>query len=238
MDDIAELRNEAARTPIHGVWAKGGAVFSRLSDDTVHGLEGRTIATFGDAATVGMWAFATGAWVSGLFQVGLLPAGQMTLLCPVLLVYAGPVLLVAGLLLFRRNNSFLASGFCSFGAFNFTRGVLLLFAAQGTVPGGPTGSVVEGVMFEVFAYIALSLLIGALRMNAVMVLVCICTSIGFGLGGLPFLTDHVAAGLWGQLGQVGGYFMLASGTAAFYGGSALLVNTAWQRTILPIGGRA
>ena len=54
MDDIAELRSEAARNQIHGVWAKGGPVFSQLSEETVHGLEGRTIASFGDAATLGM----------------------------------------------------------------------------------------------------------------------------------------------------------------------------------------
>jgi hypothetical protein len=48
MDDIRELRSEAAATPVSGVWARGGLVFSHLSEDTVNGLEGAAIATFGE----------------------------------------------------------------------------------------------------------------------------------------------------------------------------------------------
>jgi uncharacterized protein len=237
MDDIVELRAEAAATPVHGVWARGGPVFSHLSDETVHALEGRTIASFGDAATVGLWAFATGSLTAGLFQSELFPADQMVLLCPLLLAYSGPVLFIAGLFLFRRNNSFLGSSFCSFGAFNLTRGLLILCEARGWLPSGGIANSLQGVMIEVFAYIALSLFIGALRMNAVLSLVLVCTFVGFGLSGLPFLTGQMNQGLWVESGKIGGYFMLAAGLFAFYGGSAVLVNTAWQRAVLPLGGR-
>jgi len=39
------------------------------------------------------------------------------------------------------------------------------------------------------------------------------------------------------LGRIGGFFMIASAAFAFYGGSANLVNTAWRRMALPIGGQ-
>ncbi|HEY6578007.1 MAG TPA: GPR1/FUN34/YaaH family transporter [Rhizomicrobium sp.] len=238
MDDIAELRAEAASVPVHGVWTRGGPVFSNLSDDTVRGLEARSIATFGDSATVGVWAFATGAWMTGLFQAGLLPVRDLTNLFPVLLVYAGLVLFVSGLFLFRRNNTFLASSFCSFGAFNLTRGVVLLCENRGLFPAGGVTDILQGVMFEAFAWIALSLLIGAVRMNVVLVLVWLCAFAGFALSGLWFINNSPAQGIWSQLGCVGGYFVLAAGTFAFYAGSAFLINTAWQRNVLPIGGKA
>lgn len=238
MSDIAELRSEAARTPMHGVWAKGGPVFSHLSDETVHALEGRTIASFGDAATLGMWSFATGAWITGLFQSDLLPTEQISLLFPVLLVYAGLVQFVAGLLLFRRNNSYLATVACSFGAFNLTRSVLLLAQNRGIVPPGGVGFVLEGCLMESFAYIALSLFIGTLRENVVAVLILICTFTGFALGGLPFLTNQTSSEVWAHAGHIGGYFLFGSGFFAYYGGTALLVNTAWRRIVLPIGGQA
>jgi succinate-acetate transporter protein len=238
MDDIAELRSEAGTSPVHGLWARGGPVFSQLTDDTVHALEATTIATFGDSATVGMWAFATGSLTTGLFQANLLPTQQMALLFPLLLVYSGPVLLVAGFLLFRRNNSFLGSAFCSFGAFNSTRGLLLLCESHGFLPSGATANILQGVLSEVFAYIALTLLIGALRMNVVLVLVAACTAIGFGLAGLPVHRRQDHQGTFALVGEIGGYFMLAAALFAFYGGSALLVNTAWQGQILPIGGKA
>ncbi|MGH7048108.1 MAG: hypothetical protein ACREE2_17170 [Stellaceae bacterium] len=47
MDDISELRGEAARVPVHEVWTKGGPVFSRLSNETVEAAEGWATASFG-----------------------------------------------------------------------------------------------------------------------------------------------------------------------------------------------
>lgn len=238
MDDISELRNEAARTPLHGVWAKGGPVFSHLSADTVRGLEGRTIASFGDAASLGMWAFATGIWTTGLFQSNLLPLPQMVLLFPSLLIYSGLVLFVAGLFLFRRNNSFQGSAFCSFAAFNLTRAVLVIGEKQGLLPTGGAADVLQGCLFESYAYIALSLMIGAARMNLVFLLVLACTFVGYSLAGLYFLTHEPSGGAWSHAGEIGGYFMFAAGFFAYYGGTAVLVNTAWRRVLLPIGGQA
>lgn len=236
MDDVSELRNEAAATPPQLVWARGGPVFSHLSEDTVRGLEGATIASFGDAVTVGMWAFATGSLMAGLFQANLLPSSETSALFPLLLAYPGPVLLIAGLMLFRRNNSFLASTFCSFGAVNLARGALLLCASRGILPSGAIVTVMQGILFEAFAYIALSLLLGALKMNAVLVLTMASTALAFGLSGIPFIADSVGVGALGKVGQIGGLLMLLAAATAFYGGSAILVNTAWRRTLLPLGG--
>lgn len=236
MDDIGLLEREAANTPMHGVWGKGGPVFSKLSDNAINALEARAIASFGDAATLGMWAFATGLLLDGLFQIGVLPFQQLTVIFPVLIVYSGPVLFIAGLLLYRRNEAFLGSSFCSFGAFNLTRGLLLLCMSFGLSHG--VGTEVQGIMMEVFAYIALSLSIGGVRINVVVLLTLSCTFIGFLLSGPPYIADMVGHPGWKQLGQVGGGFLLAGCLFGYYGGSALLVNTAWRRAVLPIGGQA
>jgi succinate-acetate transporter protein len=142
----------------------------KISCDGMNGLEGAAIATFGDAATVGMWAFATGSLMAGLFQADLLPSSQASALFPLLLAYPGPVLFIVGLSLFRRNNNFLASSFCSFGAVNLARGALLLCASQGFLPAAAPVNLMQGMMFEVFAYISISLLLGAFQMNVVLVL--------------------------------------------------------------------
>lgn len=238
MDDISELRAEAARTPLQGVWAKGGPVFAHLSEDTVNALEARTMASFGDAASLGMWAFATGVWITGLFEARVLPMQEMALLFPVALIYSGIVLLIAGLFLFRRNNNFQGSAFCSFAAFNMVRAVLLLLENRGVLPSGPAANVLQGCLIESFAYIALSLFVAATRMNLVLVLVLAATFFGFALSGLPLLTNQLGTGIWARVGQIGGYFLFAAGFFAYYGGTAILVNTAWRRVVLPIGGQA
>jgi len=177
-------------------------------------------------------------------------------------------LFIAGLLLYRRNDTFLGSTFCSFGAFNLTRGLLVLCMSLGL--SSTVGSEVQGVMMAVFAYIALSLAIGATRNNIVSVLMLACTFIGFLLSAPPYLADALGHPMWQQLGalgsgcptypgfstslatpdagalahpgwrllaQIGGGFLLAGCACGYYGGTALLVNTAWRRSVLPIGGQ-
>jgi succinate-acetate transporter protein len=236
MNDISELRSEAAQTSPHQVWAKGGPVFSYLSTDTIHGVEGWTMASFGDAASLGMWAFATGIWTSGLFQAGVLAPRQIDLLFPSMLIYGGLVLFIAGLFLYRRNDNFLGSMFCSFSALNMTRAVLIILENHGVLPAGGTANIVEGALMESFAYIALSLSVAATRMNVVMALVLLCTFLGYALGGLPLITNDVAGGGWSEAGRIGGYFLFAAGFFAYYGGTAIVVNTAFRRLVLPLGG--
>lgn len=168
----------------------------------------------------------------------MLPIQDRVLLFPGMLVYAGLVLFIAGLFLFRRNNTFLASSFCSFAALNITRATLLICVHAGVLPSGATGNVLDGCLLESFAYIALSPWFGALRINVVMVLTLICTFVGYVLAGLPFLANQTVIGGWAHAGHIGGYFMFAAAAFAYYGGTALLVNTAWHRPLLPIGGQA
>ncbi|HLH91999.1 MAG TPA: acetate uptake transporter [Xanthobacteraceae bacterium] len=234
---VSEEENERI-VPLHGVWARGGPVFAHLTDNAVHAVEGRAMASFGDAAALGMWAFATGALMSGLFQAKILPLEQLALLFPQLLVYSGAVLFIAGLFLFRRNNSFLATSFCSFGAFNLTRGLLILCESKGWIPNGASADLLQGILIEVFAYVALSLFVGALAMNTVVALVMIWAFVGFALSGLPFLTNEIGHGFWGDVGSYGGYALLATAAFAYYGGTAMVVNTAFERVVLPIGGKA
>lgn len=235
MDDLATLRNEAANTPEHEVWTRGGPVTARLSEETVRGLEGFAMATFGDALSVGMWAFASGALMAGLFQANVLPSSTAAALFPVLLVYPGAVLFIAGLLLFRRNNNLLASSFCSFASLNLARGALLLSASRGFLPPMAPVRPMEGILFEVFAYVALTLFVGALKLNAVLVLTLGGAAIGFFMAGVSLLAGPGNA-IIEEIGRIGGFFMIGSAAFAFYGGSAVLVNTAWRRTILPLGG--
>jgi hypothetical protein len=60
----------------------------------------------------------------------------------------------------------------------------------------------------------------------------------FLLPGPPYIADMVGHPGRKQLGQVGSGFLLTGCLFGYYGGGALLVNTAWRCEILPIGGQA
>lgn len=58
------------------------------------------------------------------------------------------------------------------------------------------------------------------------------------LAGIPDLTDLIGNGRLGSVGNIGGWFLVASAFFAYYTGMAVVVNSSWQRTIFPIGGEA
>ena len=61
---------------------------------------------------------------------------------------------------------------------------------------------------------------------------------GYVLAGIPDLTDSIGNGRLGSVGNIGGWFLVASAFFAYYTGMAVVVNSSWQRTIFPIGGEA
>ncbi|HUZ33203.1 MAG TPA: hypothetical protein VMV19_14050 [Xanthobacteraceae bacterium] len=59
---------------------------------------------------------------------------------------------------------------------------------------------------------------------------------GYVLAGIPQMYDTVGTGTLGRIGNIGGWFLVASAFFAYYTGMAVVVNSSWQRTIFPIGG--
>lgn len=220
------------------MWTRGGPIESALTRREVEVLEGRSIASVGDSATVGLWAFGTGAWVTGLVEAGVFPVAAMTALVPLLLVNSGVVQFISGLLLYRRTNTFLASALCSFGSLNATRGLMLLFQTVGWLHAGGYAWRIQGCLAEAYAWFALCLTLAAVKMNRVVLGMTVCTCLGFLLSGLPYLADSVGQGAWGAAGHAGGWFLVVTGAFAYYGGMAMTTNIAWQRALLPLGGKA
>jgi hypothetical protein len=220
----------------HENWTRSGPVVSRLPNDEVEILEDRVAITTADPAPLGLWAFATGTWIAGTVLAGLFPASDLTATIPVLFIFAGLAQFIAGLFAFRRANVLAATAFCAFGAFNIVTAAFLGMQAIGklTVTGDPL--VLQGFLFESFGFIALALALAALRTNAALVLTLGLLTIGYVLSGIPDLTNAIGNRGLGLIGNVGGWFLIASAFFTYYTGMALVVNSSWKRTILPVGG--
>lgn len=226
----------SAPPPRRTIWTRSGPLTSTLPPEQVERLSWRTQVTFGDSATLGLWVFGTGAWLTGLVEAHVFPPAAFTALVPVLLVNSGLAQFTSGIMTFRRANTVIGGLLCSFGSLNATRGTLLLFEAVGLLHGGSYVDQIQGCLAEAYAWFALSLTLAALRMNAVMFGLSACTFIGFALSGIPYLLlSHGTTGP-GIVGQIGGWFLVATAVFAYYGGMAMTVNTAWRRTVLPVGG--
>lgn len=220
----------------HESWTKGGGVVSHLDDSEITRLEERAAVTVADSSTLGLWGFATGTWMTGTIIAGVFPASAFTAVIPVLLIFAGLTQFIAGMHAFRRANVLAATAFCSFGAFNVTTAFFFALQAANTLGTHGAPIILQGFLLESFGLIAFALTIAALRTNAALVLTLGTLTVGYVMAGIPNLADAVGQPGWMIVQVIGGWFLVASAALAFYTGMALVVNSTWRRTVLPIGG--
>lgn len=217
----------------HEAWTKSGPIVSRLPNEEIESLEGQAVATVADPAPLGLWGFATGTWVVGTVLAGVFPISALPATIPVLAVFAGVAQFIAGLFAFRRANVLAATAFCSFGAFNVLTALLFTLQVRGVLTTTGDPMVLQGFILLSFGFIALTL--AALPTNAMLVITLGLLAVGYILSGIPAVTAASANGK-NLIGELGGWFLVASAFFAYYTGMALVVNSSWRRTVLPIGG--
>jgi succinate-acetate transporter protein len=235
---MAEIAQFERHVPEHESWTRSGPVVSHLDEQEIEHLEERSAATIADPATLGLWGFATGTWMVGTVIAGWFPQAAFTATVPVLLVFAGLVQFIAGLYSFRRSNMLAATAFCAFGAFNVTSAFMFGLQAAHGLPAGDYAAVQQGFLLESFGFIALALMVAALRMNMAIVGVLGLLAIGYALSGIPDLANAIGQPGWSLVSTIGGCFLIASALVAYYTGAAMVVNSTWQRSVLPLGGKA
>jgi len=254
MDEVLVERNRERLE--HETWTRAGPVVTRMPDDEILALEERAMATVGDPSPMGLWAFATGTWIIGTViggafgapaavtaqagAAGAAPAfSTFTAVVPVLLFFTGIAQFIAGLFAYRRANTLMATAFCCFGAFAVSAAFAFLLQAWGVLPTpiGGNSQVLLGFLFESFGFIALALAFAAAGINMMTMAWLGTLCIGLVLAGIPNLAA-AQSGAWIAIGNIGGWFFVASAFFAYYLGMAMVVNSSAKRSVLPIGGAA
>jgi uncharacterized protein len=231
MANISQLE----RVKEHAVWTKAGPVVSHMPDEEITALEEQASATVADPTCFGLWAFATGTWMLGTVIAAIFPPTGYAAVIPSVLVFAGVAQFIAGLFAFRRADTFSATFFCCFGSFNAAVALGYLLQARGIMPTTGDAHVLAGFFLESFAFIALALAIAAMRRNQAWFAVLGLLFIGYALAGLPSLANTTTGG-WEVVGNIGGWFLVASALCAYYTGMATVVNSTWKATVLPLFG--
>lgn len=235
MPEVAEF-HQTSRLGKHASWTKAGPVVSHLPEEELAALEERATATIGDPSAFGLWGFATGTWIAALVLSGNFPAIAMVAVAPILLIFGGIGQFVAGLYAYRRAQALMATAFCCFGAFNTVMAMFALMQSSGAMPLAGIPTQFEGFLLLSFGFIALALTIAALQQNMVTVIFLGTLCIGYTLTGIPFVANAFNAPGWAIIGSIGAYFLMASSFFAAYLGMAIMVNSMWKRTVLPIMG--
>lgn len=222
------------RHPLTRVWTRGGPVDTELlRDDEVAAIKERSEASIGEPASMALLGFATGTFIIAWPLSGFVPLTALPASVPSVLLFAGIAQFIGGLIAFRRENQFAGTAFCVFGANNTVVATFLLMQVTGSLPTTPGSSEMKMLALELwcFGYIALMLGIVAMRLNVAFVAILLTLSAGFTLSALP---DYYGTAMPTVLGHIGGYCLIASAAIAAYTATAMVLNSTWERSVMPM----
>jgi succinate-acetate transporter protein len=170
--------------------------------------------------------FAMTTFVLSMFNADLVSTAGEPVVLGLALAYGGLAQLLAGMWEFRNSNTFGALAFSSFGAF------WLSFAALVAIfgPQIPTANAADAIGLYLWAWAIFTtyMFVASLRTTAAVALVFLLLATTFIL---------LAAGEVGANRTVtnwGGYVGLATAAAAWYASFAVVTNSTFGRTVLPV----
>ncbi|MEP6481780.1 MAG: acetate uptake transporter [Rhodoglobus sp.] len=178
-------------------------------------------APFADPAGLGLGAFALTTFVLSFANAGLIPGGGTTVL-GLALFYGGIAQVVAGIWEFANKNTFGATAFTSYGAFWLAAWFLLTSGNKIDAPG-------VGLFFLAWGIFTLYMTFAAIKTNKVILLVFIALTLTFAFLAIGEFSGSTV------IHNVGGYLGIITALLAWYGSFAVVINSTFKRTVLPVG---
>ncbi|MGH7994824.1 MAG: acetate uptake transporter [Opitutaceae bacterium] len=182
--------------------------------------------TTGNPAPLGLLAFGMTTVLLNLQNAGWIEFSSMILAMG--LCYGGLAQVIAGIMEWKKNNTFGATAFISYGMFWIS--LVVLVALPDAVKGitGPSASGMTAYL-AIWGVFTAALFFGTLRLNAALQVVFATLVI---LYFLLALGSHLGSASLNRIAGIEGIFC---GLSAMYTGAAGLLNELFQRTVLPVG---
>lgn len=180
-----------------------------------------------DPAPLGLIGFALTTFMVGLVEANWLTSQAVDTIIPLALAYGGTIQLFAGLLAYRKGDTFATVGFNTYGAFWWWWGLTELFAANGLL--NPSTAAI-GTVLVGFGVITTYLWVATFNLNwglwaVFLTLALTYYFIGFGdLLGIE----------WAVI--VGGYVAMLTALCAAYVSFAEVTNWSFGEQRVPLGG--
>jgi succinate-acetate transporter protein len=185
-------------------------------------------AVAGDPGPLGLAAFAMTTFVLSCVNAGLLNAGTESVVASLALFYGGGVQLLAGMWEFRQGNTFGATAFASYGAFWLSFWGLSHFFVPAAGVSADDVNQALGVFLLGWTIFTAYMFVASLRITGAVAAV-------FGALALTFL--FLTLGKFADsssLTKIGGWLGLLTAVLAWYASFAVVVNSTWKRTLLPV----
>ncbi len=193
-----------------------------MSDPTVTQIKDTT----GNPAPLGLMGFGMTTVLLNLHNAGCYEMNAMILAMGI--CYGGLAQIIAGLMEWRKNNTFAATAFISYGFFWLSLVALVLMPKFNLAPvANETAMAAYLAMWGLFTGV---MFLGTLRLNRALQVV---------FGSLTVLFFLLAYGDYSGAGadfkHATGYEGIVCGFSAIYTGLAQVINEQFGKTILPLG---
>lgn len=181
--------------------------------------------TTANPAPLGLLAFGLTTVLLNLHNAGFFGLDAMILSMGIF--YGGLAQIVAGIMEWRKNNTFGTTAFVSYGFFWLTLSGILMFPTLGISEApGPAAMASYLFMWGLFTAV---MFIGTLRLNRALQAVFLTLAILFFLLALGDAIDSPAVQM------VAGFEGILCGGLAIYTGLAQVLNELYGRTVAPLG---
>jgi len=178
----------------------------------------------GNPAPLGLMGFGMTTVLLNLHNAGIIPLDMMILSMGIF--YGGLAQVIAGMMEWKKGNTFAATAFTSYGMFWLTLvAIVVLPKSWGFAPSG----------YAMPAYLAmwglftLVLFIGTLRLNRALQVVFSSLTVLF------FLLAVAEAAGNGSIAKLAGWVGIFCGASAIYTGLAQVLNEVYKKTVWPLG---
>jgi hypothetical protein len=185
---------------------------------------------YANPAPLGLIAFGLTTVILSLINAGVLPKGGEPVVLPLAFAFGGLIQMMAGLMEFRAANTFGMVAFLSYGAFWWWFALLVLLGGHGVLDLSQAGSTIA-VTLIAWGVFTLYMWIATFRLAKALWWVFLTLWVTFFLLGFGDLL-HAP-----HLSMAGGWVGLVCGLLAMYTSFALVTNSTFGRTVLPIGAR-
>ena len=178
------------------------------------------------AGALGLLGYGMPGVLLGLANAGIIQAGSMILAMAIFM--GGFAMFTAGLMEWKKGNTYGMAAYSSYGLFWFSFAALLLMPVLGLAK-DTGGAGAMAAYLALWGLFTLILFIGSLKMSR---------ALQFVLGTLALVFFLEAAGAatgTGMFTIVAGYIGIISGLAAIYTALAPILNDIYGKTVAPLG---
>lgn len=184
------------------------------------------VAHIADPGPLGLAGFAATTFVLSLVNAGVVPKAVEPVVLPLALFYGGLAQLLAGMWEFRKNNTFGATAFTTYGAF-WLAFAFYVWQFASKIPEA-NASTATGLFLLVFTIFTAYMAIASLRTSGALVAVFVLLFLTF-----LFLTIGELGSADG-IGKLGGWIGVITAIVAWYTSFAVVLNSTFKKTVLPV----